>query len=198
MSYQVLFSGELADGAQEAAVRLNLAQKLGLDERKVGALFTGRTVVLKSQLKREAAMAMQAELSDMGALVRIKDLSPDVRAKYRIDNKGPDQTLKDITAAHAECARCGHLQLEAQHCARCGVDMRAAVQQQRKEDLLIEKKIKDLRDQRLDPAPAPSTKRVMVTENRRSPVVETEAATDDKPNPFGKKKGWLSKLTGRS
>ena len=76
--------------------------------------------------------------------------------------------------------------------------MRAAVQQQRKEDLLIEKKIKDLRDQRLDPAPAPSTKRVMVTENRRSPVVETEAATDDKPNPFGKKKGWLSKLTGRS
>ena len=198
MSYQVLFSGELADGAQEAAVRVNLARKLGLDDRKVDALFTGRTVVLKSQLKRDAALDLQAELSAMGALVRVKDLSPDDnRAKFKIDNKAPDQTLKDITAAHVECPRCGHLQLEAAHCARCGVDMRAATQQKNKEDLLIEKKIRALRGESVaTPTPAQRKKRVLISEDRR-PKAPAAAAPERKPRPYGKKKGWLSKLTGR-
>jgi ribosomal protein L37E len=157
--------------------------------------------VLKSQLKREAAVELQAELSDMGALVRIKDLSPDdVRAKYKIDDKVPDRTLKDITAAHVECPRCGHLQLEAQHCARCGVDMKAAIQQKNKEDQLIEKRIKELRGEPAVATSAPRKKRVLVTENRHPrPAATAQAARHDeqKPNPFGKKKGWLSKLRGR-
>ncbi|MFU8814770.1 MAG: hypothetical protein ACNA7W_05460 [Pseudomonadales bacterium] len=56
-----------------------------------------------------------------------------------------DRTLKDITAAHLECPRCSHFQLETSHCARCGVDIQQATAQKRKEDLLIQKKIRDLR-----------------------------------------------------
>ena len=141
--YQVLFSGDVAEGATEAAVRQNLVRRLGLDERKVAQLFSGRTVVIRSDLTREAAAELQAELAGLGAIARIKDISPDEKAKFKID-KHVDQTLKDITAAHHECPRCGHLQLESEFCARCGIDIATAAKQKRKEDLLIEKKIKGL------------------------------------------------------
>jgi ribosomal protein L37E len=130
-------------------VRTNLLRRLGVDPRKSAALFSGRTVVLQSDLTREAAEALQAELAELGAIVRIKDLSAaQTAAAYKVDDKARDRTLKDITAAHCECPRCGHLQLEAEHCARCGVDIAAARKQKRKEDLLIEKKIRELRGQR--------------------------------------------------
>jgi ribosomal protein L32 len=145
--FQVLYSGDISEGVAEATVRVNLARRLGIDARKVDQLFSGRTVVLRSGMTRQAAETLQAELADLGAIVRIKDLSVDDRAKFKIDSKRADATLKDITAAHAECPRCGHLQLEAEFCARCGVDIVAARKQKRKEDLLIEKKIRELRTQ---------------------------------------------------
>ena len=142
--FQVLFSGEVAEGAAESAVRQNLVRRLGLDERKVSQLFSGRTVVIRSDLTRDAADELQAELAGLGAIARIKDISPDEKAKFKID-KHVDQTLKDITAAHHECPRCGHMQLESEFCARCGIDIATAAKQKRKEDLLIEKKIKGLK-----------------------------------------------------
>ncbi len=142
---QVLFSGEVADGASETTVRQNLMRRLSLDDRKVAQLFSGRTVVIRSDLTREAADALQAELAQLGAIARIKDPTPDEKAKFKIDAR-VDQTLKDITAAHIECPRCGHLQLEAEFCARCGVDIATVRKSQRKEDALIEKKIRGLKE----------------------------------------------------
>jgi len=147
MSFQVLFSGEVAEGASEATVRQNLMRRLGLDERKVAQLFSGRTVVVRSDLSRDAADALQAELAGLGAIARIKNATPDEKAKFKIDRHA-DQTLKDITAAHIECPRCGHLQLESEFCARCGVDIANAAKQKRKEDILIEKRIRDLKSPR--------------------------------------------------
>ena len=145
--FQVLFSGQVSNGATEAAVRTNLARKLAIDDRKASRLFSGRTVVLKSDLSRAAAEQMQRELAELGAVARIKNLSSEERARFKVDERGRrDRTLKDITAAHVECPRCGHLQLEAEHCARCGVEIAAALKQKQREDLLIEKKIRELRD----------------------------------------------------
>jgi ribosomal protein L32 len=148
--FQVLFSGEVAEGASEVVVRQNLLRRLGLDERKVAQLFSGRTVVIRSDLSREAADALQAELAGLGAIARIKDTTPEDKAKFKID-RHRDQTLKDITAAHVECPRCGHLQLESEFCARCGVDIATAAKQKRKEDILIEKRIRDLKTQKAVP-----------------------------------------------
>src|SRR5512144_74811 len=145
--FQVLFSRQVAERANEATVRQNLMRRLGLDERKVSQLFSGRTVVIRSDLTREAADQLQAELAEFGAIARIKDLTPDDKAKFKID-RHIDQTLKDITAAHIECPRCGHLQLESEFCARCGVDISAASKQKRKEDLLIEKRIREFKVQK--------------------------------------------------
>ena len=143
--FQVLFSGDVVEGANEATVRQNLMRRLILDERKIAQLFSGRTVVIRSDLTREAAAALQAELAELGAMARIKDPTPDEKAKFKIDAR-VDQTLKDITAAHLECPRCGHLQLEAEFCARCGVDIATVRKNQRKEDVLIEKKIRGLKE----------------------------------------------------
>ncbi len=187
--YQVLFSGELAEGARQNTVRDNLSRELGIDERKAGMLFSGRTVVIRSQLSQEDALALQARFADLGALARIKDLTPKYEKKldYRIDRgeRGGDHTLRDITAAHVECPRCGHLQLEASHCARCGIDIAAAIKAQRKEDLIIEKKIRELKS-RGGPAPA---KVKNVTEFHTQADFETQSA-DAKG---GKLKGWFRK-----
>jgi ribosomal protein L37E len=167
--FQVLFSGEVAEGANAATVRQNLMRRLGLDERKVAQLFSGRTVVVRSDMTRDAADELQAELAGLGAIVRIKDTTPDDKAKFKIDRRQRDQTMKDITAAHIECPRCGHLQLETQYCARCGVDIATAAKLKRKEDILIEKRIRDLKTQKPGAVAAPAVGEVDISE-RLEPI----------------------------
>jgi ribosomal protein L37E len=148
-NYQVLFSGEVSPQANRDIVRAKLACELDIDDRKAAQLFSGRTVVIKSQLSHRQAIELQAHLASLGAVCRVKDLTPQHDnnvADFRVDRSGKsDATLRDITAAHTECPRCGHMQLEATHCTRCGVDIAAAVRQRQKEDLIIEKKIRELR-----------------------------------------------------
>jgi hypothetical protein len=171
--FQVLFSGEVVEGANEATVRQNLARRLALDERKVAQLFSGRTVVIRSELTRDAADKLQEDLAALGAVARIKDAAPDDKAKFKIDRKPADHTLNDITAAHVECPRCGHLQLESEFCARCGVDMVTAQKNKRKEDLLIQKKIREFKGGKapVTQAPPPPSDRVDSIQpiKRRSP-----------------------------
>ncbi len=147
-NYQVLFSGEVSKQANEDTVRSNLARELGIDEQKAEQLFSGRTVVIKSQLKQAEALEIQDKFATLGAVCRVKDLTPkkaDFQAEYNIDRHAGDRTMRDITAAHQECPRCGYMQLETSHCARCGVDIAATNRQKRKEDLIIQKKIREHR-----------------------------------------------------
>jgi ribosomal protein L37E len=155
--YQVLFSGEVSRGSDVNVVRERLTRELCIDDRKARALFSGRTVVIRSQLEEHEAMRLQHRLADLGAMCRIKSLAAPDAQRPQIDRDAlrmeshADRTLRDITAAHMECPRCSHFQLETSHCARCGVDIAAAIAQRRKEDLLIQKKIRDLRSGRAGP-----------------------------------------------
>ncbi|MEM9624290.1 MAG: hypothetical protein AAF993_21800 [Pseudomonadota bacterium] len=154
-NFQVLFNGEVAEKASQDHVRENLARELGLDDRKAKQLFSGRTVVIRSQLDQHEAEAWQAKLAQLGAVCRVKDLTPKADiASYNVDKSHSERTLRDLTAAHVECPRCGHMQLDSGHCARCGVDLEQAFKQKRKEDLLIEKKIRELRASQA-PQPGP-------------------------------------------
>jgi ribosomal protein L37E len=157
-NYQVLFNGEVAGQANVDTVRDTLARELGLDDRKAKQLFSGRTVVIRSQLEQHQAQAWQDKLAQFGAVCRIKDLTPkEDKPTYPVESSGhAEHTLRDITAAHLECPRCGHMQLDSSHCARCGVDLEQAFRAKHKEDQMIEKKIRELRDDRVVPAkPAP-------------------------------------------
>jgi hypothetical protein len=193
--YQVLFSGEIARGTDTDTVRARLARELSIDDRKARALFSGRTVVIRSQLMEGEARHLQQRLADLGAICRIKSLAAPRREaeidKHALRMEGQnEQTLKDITAAHVECPRCGHLQLEASHCNQCGIDVAAALVQKRKEDLLIEKKIRDLREGRQGPAP------------QRPPARSASASTapihgDTRPPPK-KRGGFVRELFRKS
>jgi len=192
--YQVLFSGDVSPGSSMDQVRASLARELGIDDRKARALFSGRTVVIKSQLSEDEARELQYRLGDLGAVCRIKSLAAPRSLDAQIDKdtlrmEGQnDHTLKDITAAHVECPRCGHLQLEASHCARCGIDIAAAIIQKRKEDLLIEKKIRDLRAGHRPPEPPPAA-------NGRRPTPPIQADARDAPRKRG---GFVRDLFRRS
>ncbi|MEE8079751.1 MAG: hypothetical protein V3T18_12190 [Pseudomonadales bacterium] len=187
-NYQVLFSGDVSQNVKEDTVRENLAKILGIDERKAKQLFSGRTVVIKSQLSQTEALEVQTQFAELGAICRVKDLTPQttVESSYKIDKHERsvnEHTLRDITAAHVECPRCGYLQLEASHCSRCGIDVVAALKQKRKEDLLIEKKIRDLRT---DKSPAPRQQSIAEPEHR-------DADVDGAQKKRGKVMSWLRK-----
>lgn len=154
-NFQVLFSGVVIEGFEPTAVRTAVAAELGIDERKSVHLFSGKTVVLRSQLSHDAALALCQRLETLGIQARVKDLTPKTSLPPGYEPDRSDHTMRDLTAAHAECPRCSHMQLETRHCTRCGVDMEAAFKQLRKEDLLIEKKLRDLRTKRA--ATNPST-----------------------------------------
>ena len=134
-------------------------------------------MVIRSQLDEQDAELWQSKLAELGAICRVKDLGRKDSLEQRVDKHAladdrADCTLKDITAAHLECPRCGHLQLDSSHCARCGVDLEDAFKQKRKEDLMIEKKIRQLRAQQapepaVEQAPAP-----LVAETPVAPVAE--------------------------
>lgn len=172
-NYQVLFNGEVAEQANTDSVRDNLARELGLDERKVKQLFSGRTVVIRSHLDQQQAQDWQEKLNQLGAICRIKDLTPkDDKMTFGIGKQdGPaEHTLRDITAAHLECPRCGHMQLDSSHCARCGVDLEQAFKQQHKEDLLIKKKIRDLQAKRNEKPLRPVARKPIAVSQPEQPV----------------------------
>ena len=147
-SCHVLFSGDIVADADPQVVAASMAAELGVSQQKAKQLFSGRTVVLKSHVTDAEAEAMVVRLREIGAVCRVKMDAPKPTAnpaRYKSDTRSPDKTMRDLTAAHVECPRCGHMQLIAEHCARCGVDIEQAERQRRKEDLLIEKKLRELK-----------------------------------------------------
>jgi len=186
--YQVLFSGELANGADEQTVRENVSLALDIDSRKADQLFSGRTVVIRSQLSQDDALTLQARMAGLGALCRIKDLTPKIeenKLDYRIDrqDRAADHTLRDITAAHLECPRCGHMQLESSYCARCGIDIAAMIKAKHKEDLIIEKKIRELK--------LPQNKQPEKVSPFRMRSSRQQARVDNQPRQLEKKPGKI-------
>ena len=57
-NFQVLFSGVIIEGFEPSAVQVSVAAELGIDERKSVHLFSGKTVVLRSQLSQDAAVKL--------------------------------------------------------------------------------------------------------------------------------------------
>ncbi|MEM7220957.1 MAG: hypothetical protein AAF515_21535 [Pseudomonadota bacterium] len=184
--YQVLFSGQLVDGFDRERVQASLADALGVPENKARYLFSGKTVVLQSKLSEAEANRLQERLHDLGALARVKNLAPKAAQPADFESDRADKTLRDLTAAHVECPRCSHVQLEAVYCARCGVEIEVYMRQQRKARLLAEKRERDAaQKEQLSPhgAIVAETADALAGDPRRKPA---------------KKQGMLKRLFSRS
>ncbi len=72
--YEIAFSGQLVPGAQPETVQANLARLFQADATRIALLFSGRRVVIKSNLDAVAAEKYRATLERAGALVEVVDL----------------------------------------------------------------------------------------------------------------------------
>jgi len=76
-TYEVAFSGEIADGASLEKVKANLAQMFKADAAKLAHLFSGNRVVIKKGIDQQTAMKYQAAMTKAGAVCEVVNMSAD-------------------------------------------------------------------------------------------------------------------------
>lgn len=77
--YQIVFSGQLVHGASSEQVQVNLARLFRADAARIAALFSGRRVLLKSNLDAGEAEKYRATLERAGARVDILPVKEEVQ-----------------------------------------------------------------------------------------------------------------------
>lgn len=70
--FEIVFTGQLVPGAQLGLVKANLAKLFQSDGARIDALFSGRRLVLKSDLDPQAAEKYRATLERAGIVVTIE------------------------------------------------------------------------------------------------------------------------------
>ncbi|MDH5764482.1 MAG: hypothetical protein OEZ38_00590 [Gammaproteobacteria bacterium] len=74
-TYEVVFSGKIADGASLEKVKANLAQMFKADAAKLAHLFSGNRVVIKKGIDQQTASKYQAALTKAGAVCEVINMS---------------------------------------------------------------------------------------------------------------------------
>lgn len=69
--YEIVFLGELVDGAQPERVKANLGKLFQADAQRLELLFSGRRLVLKNNLDAQTAEKYRATLERAGAKVHV-------------------------------------------------------------------------------------------------------------------------------
>ena len=72
-SYQVIFSGQIIEGAELEMVKRNVAHIFTLDPERVEKLFCGRRLILKKQIDRLTAEKYQSTMQRAGAVCVSED-----------------------------------------------------------------------------------------------------------------------------
>ncbi len=72
--YEVAFSGQLMAGAQLELVKANVAKLFQADEQRIALLFSGRRIVIKSNLDAVAAERYRETLARAGAVAELRAL----------------------------------------------------------------------------------------------------------------------------
>ena len=76
--YEIAFSAQLVPGAQLALVKANLAKLFQADEQRLALLFSGRRIVIKSNLDAAGAEKYRSTLERAGAVAEVACLDDDV------------------------------------------------------------------------------------------------------------------------
>lgn len=75
MKYRVIFSGEIAEGKDVEEVKREVGGLFRLDEAKVEQLFTGRKVVIKTDVDHETALKFQQSMEKCGGICQIEEIA---------------------------------------------------------------------------------------------------------------------------
>jgi hypothetical protein len=72
--FRLLFRGEVLEGQHPAVVRKKLGQLLGLDDARLGRLFSGQLVIVKAEADADAAARIEATFRRAGAQLTVETL----------------------------------------------------------------------------------------------------------------------------
>lgn len=81
--YDLMFSGELVPGFELVQVKKNLQQLFRLDENKINALFSGKSIPLKKGVDADAANKYRVAMKKAGARVDLVLVSEPARAPVK-------------------------------------------------------------------------------------------------------------------
>ncbi|HSC83013.1 MAG TPA: hypothetical protein VLC30_05305 [Pseudomonas sp.] len=98
--YEIAFAGQLVPGAQLALVKENLARLFQADEQRIALLFSGRRIVIKSNLDAAGAEKYRATLERAGAVAIVQSL-----AVEEVELAPPPAVQAQAPAAPATSAR---------------------------------------------------------------------------------------------
>ncbi|MBD8573291.1 hypothetical protein IFR09_06305 [Pseudomonas syringae] len=76
--YEIVFSGQVVEGARPDTVKANLARLFQADAQRMELLFSGRRLVLKNKLDATAAEKYRSTLERAGAVVEVLDMHPHI------------------------------------------------------------------------------------------------------------------------
>lgn len=76
--YEIAFSGQLVEGAQLEPVKANVAKLFQADAQRIALLFSGRRIVIKSNLDASAAEKYRETLARAGALVEVREIAAEI------------------------------------------------------------------------------------------------------------------------
>ncbi len=76
--FEIAFSGQLVPGAQLEQVKANLTKLFQADAQRIALLFSGRRIVIKSNLDAAGAEKYRATLERAGAMVEVAALDAEV------------------------------------------------------------------------------------------------------------------------
>lgn len=71
--YEIAFSGQLVSGAEPARVKANLAKLFQADEQRIALLFSGRRIVIKTDLDADTAEKYRSTIERAGAIVEVAE-----------------------------------------------------------------------------------------------------------------------------
>ncbi|GAB7533222.1 hypothetical protein PS3A_56380 [Pseudomonas sp. 3A(2025)] len=97
--YEIVFSGQVVDGAEPAKVKANLARLFQADAQRMALLFSGRRLVLKNNLDALAAEKYRSTLERAGARVEMLDMHPDIEEVELAPPPDAPNWLKKATPA---------------------------------------------------------------------------------------------------
>lgn len=110
--YEIAFSGKLVPGARPELVQANLGKLFQADAQRIAALFSGRRVILKSNLDEAAAEKYRSTLERAGALVEVLSMELEIEEVELAPPPEPDpEPLARPVAAPAQAPTPGRLKV---------------------------------------------------------------------------------------
>jgi uncharacterized protein YbjQ (UPF0145 family) len=128
--YNLVFEGQIAEGAAPDKVKRNLASLLKRKPEEIQHLFTGDPIVIKRNMPPEKAKKYKSAFEKAGGVCRLEAAGEEKPAELAAKKSPPpapapdEEAAKPLPAAPEEmiaCPKCNYRQKPSRSCIMCGM-----------------------------------------------------------------------------